>query len=174
MKINFTRYLTRMVFGKIKKFPGLEVKKIPGGKQPVKLVEEFITNHGFDPKDCLQDKSSDTIRWMITINEGAELEILAENLNKPAETTIYLGLNIATVPIRGAFDMLAAALELADGLVGTKLSLVGHYLVLSSTIGFDELDADRLEHSYKLIEAQESWFKESLAEELGLETLPED
>jgi hypothetical protein len=35
--------------GKIKKFPTINVQKITGGKDPIRLVEEFILRRGFDP-----------------------------------------------------------------------------------------------------------------------------
>jgi hypothetical protein len=95
-------------------------------------------------------------------------------LKRPAETTIYMGLNIATVPIRGAYEMLTAALEIADGLVGIKVSLVGHYLVLSASLGAAGLTVDELDYNFKLIVAQEVWFRQVLADELGWEELPFD
>ncbi len=163
-----------MGMGKIKKFPGLKVRKISGGKDPVKLVEEFILRRGFDPGECLSEKTTETVRWMLKLAEEEELEVLVESLSKPAESTIYMGVNIATVPIRGAYEMLAATLEIADGLVGIKVSLVGHFLVLSATLGLAGVSVEDLDYAYKLIVAQQSWFKEALAEELGWEELPED
>ena len=163
-----------MGMGKVKKFPGLKVRKIAGGKDPVKLVDEFILRRGFDPGECLAEKTPETIRWMLKLGDDEELEVLVESLHKPAETTIYMGVNIATVPIRGAYDMMAAALEIADGLVGIKVSLVGHFLVLSASLGLAGVSVEDLDYNYKLIVAQQSWFKEALSEELGWESLPEE
>lgn len=159
--------------GKVKKFAAINIRKITGGKDPVRLVEEFILRRGFDPDECLKDKTPETVRWMVTLGEDEELEVLVEGLKKPAEATIYMGVNIATVPLRGAHDVLTAALELADGLVGIKVSLVGHFLVLSSSLGLAGTTVEDLDYNFKLIEAQEQWFKRSLAEELGWEELPE-
>jgi hypothetical protein len=106
---------------------------------------------------------------MVHFKEDEELEILVEGLRKASETTLYMGLNIVTVPLRGAYDMLAAALEIADGLVGIKVSLVGHYLVLSSSLSASTLTHEELEYNLRLIEAQEGWFKETLSAELGWE-----
>jgi len=152
--------------GKIKKFAELNIRKITGGKDPVRVVEEFILRRGFDPDACQKEKTSDNVRWMITLREHEELEILVEGVKKAGETTVYMGVNIVTVPIRGAYEVLAAALEVADGLVGIKVSLVGHYLVLSSSMGASGLSVDELDFNFRLIEAQESWFRETLALEL--------
>jgi len=160
--------------GKIKKFASIGIRKIAGGKDPVRLVEEFILRLNFDPEDARKQKSPDNIRWMLTLSEGEELEILLESLKVPAETTVYMGVNIATVPIRGAQDMLVAALEIADGLVGIKVSLVGHFLVLSSSLGAAGLSLEDLDYHFRLITAQQGWFRQALADELGWETVPHE
>jgi hypothetical protein len=158
--------------GKIKKFAALNIRKITGGRDPVRVVEEFITRRGFSPEECRKEHNSDMTRWMFTLRETVELEVLVEGHRKPAETTIYMGINIITVPIRGAGDILAAALEIADGLVGIKVSLVGHYLVLSASLSAEGISVEDLEYHLKLIEAQEGWFRDALATELQWEDFP--
>lgn len=158
--------------GKIKKFASLSIRKITGGRDPVHLVEEFIGRLGFDAEECQKHKNADDARWMVSVQKGEDLEILVEGLKAPSDTTIYMGVNIATVPVRGGNEMLAAALEIADGLVGIKVSLVGHYLVLSASMGAAGVTVDDLDYSYRLINAQSTWFKDALAEELGWEQVP--
>lgn len=158
--------------GKIKKFAELNIRKITGGKDPLRVVEDFVLRRGFDPETCQKEKTPDNARWMIQIRENEELEILVEGIKKPSETTVYMGVNIVTVPIRGAHDVLAAALEIADGLVGIKVSLVGHYLVLSSSLGASGATVEELDYHYRLIEAQETWFRDALATELQWEQFP--
>jgi hypothetical protein len=160
--------------GRVKKFSTLRVTKISGGKDPIRLVNEFIVRQGHNPEECLKDHSSETMRWVLQLAEKEELEILVESLRTPAETTIYMGVNVAVVPIRGAFDFLAAALEIADGLIGIKVSLVNHFLVLSASLGLAGLTVEELDYHYKLIAAQQDWFKEALADELSWESLPEE
>lgn len=160
--------------GKIRKFAEVNIRKIVGGKDPIRVVEDFILRRGFDPAQCLKEKGPDQTRWMIRVKDEEELEILVEGERKPQETTIYMGLNIVTVPIRGAHDMLTAALEIADGLVGIKVSLVGHYLVLSSSLSASGVTIDDLDYNFRLIEAQEGWFREALATELQWEQFPMD
>ena len=155
--------------GKIKKFAELNIRKITGGKDPVRVVEDFLSRKGFDPEKCQREKTPDLVRWMVQIKGEEELEILLEGIRKPADSTIYMGLNIITVPIRGAHDMLAAALEIADGLVGIKVSLVGHYLVLSSSLSATALTLEEVDYNYRLIEVQEGWFRDTLASELQWE-----
>ncbi|MBX7142903.1 MAG: hypothetical protein K1X79_00480 [Oligoflexia bacterium] len=158
--------------GKLKKFAAINIRKITGGKDPVRLAEEFILRRGFDPDECQKDKTADNVRWMISLGNGEDLELLIEGLKVPAETTIYMGVNVATVPLRGAYEMMIAALEIADGLVGIKVSLVGHYLVLSTSLGAAGMNVDELDYNFKLITAQQVWFRQALADELGWEALP--
>lgn len=160
--------------GKVKKFAAINIKKIPGGKDPVRLIEDFILRHGFDPDECRKEHSPEFIRWMVSVSEEQDLEIFLDSVQRPVETTVYLGVNIGIVPIRGSSDFLAAALEIADGLIGVKISLVGHYLVLSASMGISTLSADELDYTFKLIQAQQSWFIRALTEELGINELPEE
>lgn len=158
--------------GKIKKFAELNIRKITGGKDPVRVVEELLTRRGLDAAQCQREKTSEQIRWMLQLGENEELEVLIEGLRKPSETTIYMGVNIITVPIRGAYDLLTAALEIADGLVGIKVSLVGHYLVLSASLSAVGISVDDLEYHLRLIEAQQVWFRDALAAELQWDEFP--
>jgi hypothetical protein len=157
---------------KIKKFASIGIRKITGGKDPVRVVEEFIVRRGFNPEDCIRERTPDNCRWMLSLGGEEELEVLVEGIKRPQETTIYMGVNIVTVPIRGAYDVLVAALEIADGLVGIKVSLVGHYLVLSTSMGAAGISVEDLDYNFKLIAAQQTWFRESLADEMAWEELP--
>jgi hypothetical protein len=159
---------------KVRKFNSSNIRQISGGKDPIRVIEDFILRHGFSPDECMKQKEADAVRWMLKLPGGEELEILAEGTKKLNETTIYMGINVATVPIRGSFDMLTAALEIADGLVGIKLSLVGHFLVLSSTLGAQGVSVEELDYNLNLISAQHKWFREALADELGWELVYED
>ena len=159
---------------KIKKFPSLAIRKMEGGKDAVKIVEELIVRLGFSPDVCETEKSQEASRWMVALDEGKELELLVENQRKPQETTIYLGVNICTVPIRGSSEVLAAALEIADGLIGVKVSLVGHYLVLSASMSASGVSVEELDYYVKLLNAQESWFRQELLVELNWDTTRDD
>lgn len=158
--------------GKIKKFAELNIRKITGGKDPVRVVEDLLARRGLDAAQCQREKTPEQIRWMLQLGEHEELEVLIEGLRKPSETTIYMGVNIVTVPIRGAYDLLTAALEIADGLVGIKVSLVGHYLVLSASLSAVGISVDDLEYHLRLIEAQQVWFRDALAAELQWDEFP--
>jgi len=166
------KQLGMSTMGKIKKFNSPTVTKLSGGKDPERLIEEFILRLGFDAEKSERARDIDTIRWMLGVGNGRELEVLLEGVRRPHETTIYLGLNILTVPIRGASEMLAAALEIADGLIGIKVSLVGHALVLSASLAASGISVDELEYYYKLIIAQQNWFRDALCDELQWEELP--
>jgi len=155
--------------GKIKKFAELNIRKITGGKDPSRVVEDFLSRRGFDAEKCQKEKTPDLVRWMVQIKGDEELEILLEGARKLSDSTLYMGLNIVTVPIRGSHDILAAALEIADGLVGIKVSLVGHYLVLSSSMSAAGLTLEEVDYNFRLIEAQEGWFRDMLSSELQWE-----
>lgn len=155
-----------------KKFALLNLKKITGGKDPLNVIEEFIIHRGFDPDSCVQHKGAENARWVVPVAGDAELEILVEGLKEPSETTVYMGVNAMTVPVRGADEMLAAALQIADGLVGVKISLVGHYLVVSATLGASTTNVDELDYHLELINAQLGWFKDAVMDELGWEEIP--
>lgn len=160
--------------GKLQNLAKFQIKKITGGKDPVRLVEDFISKRGFDPQKTLQETTPEAARWLVPIGDDDEIEILLEGINNHPQATIYVGLNLCVVPIRGSTEMLAAALELADGLIAIKLSLVGHFLVLSSTQPVQSLSTDDLDYIYELILAQNDWFRTKLAEELGWTALPRD
>jgi hypothetical protein len=158
--------------GKIKNFAALNIRKITGGRDPARVIEDFLTRRGLNAAECQKEKTPEHIRWMLALRDNEELEILIEGLRKPSETTIYMGVNIVTVPIRGAYEMLTAALEIADGLVGIKVSLVGHYLVLSASLSAVGISVEDLEYNFKLIEAQQVWFRDALAAELEWDDFP--
>lgn len=160
--------------GKIKSFASLQIRKITGGKDPVRLIEEFIIRRGLDPEECCKDRTRQDIRWMLPIGEGEELEVCLQGLDQPHETTIYMGINVASVPLKNSYNTLVAALEIADGLVGIKVSLVGHYLVLSSTFPASTVSGEDIDYNFEIITAQQTWFREALADELGIEQLPEE
>ena len=155
---------------RIKTFAASNFRSIIGGKDPFVIIEEFIAQLKFDPDECERERTSDSGRWMLDLDEtGRELEVILEGAKKSNECSVYLGVNIISVPIRGSADLLAAALEIADGLVGTKVSLVGHYLVLSAAVAMAGISAEDLVYYYKLIEVQLDWFRDTLIEELNLD-----
>ncbi|MCB0338627.1 MAG: hypothetical protein KDD53_03435 [Bdellovibrionales bacterium] len=160
--------------GKIKSFPSVKIRKITGGKDPLRLVTDFIVRRGFDPDVCQKESSAENVRWMVPISNDEELEVLVEGLSRHPETSIYMGLNVTTVPVRNSYEMIVAALEIADGLVGIKVSLVGHYLVLSASFGASGMSIEDLDYHFELITAQKEWFRNALADELGLDELPDE
>lgn len=152
--------------GKIKNFVHHNIRKISGGKDPVNVLTEFIGSIGFDPQATLRDSSADHRRWMLALDKDKELEILLEDIKHSHETTIYLGINLSVVPIKGALDMLVVALELADGLIDAKISLVGHYLVISSGFPASDLNLEEIEYQYKMLTSQHEWLIKKLDEGL--------
>jgi hypothetical protein len=162
--------------GKIKKFASkltsVPIKKLVGGKDPLRVIEEFIVRRSCVPEECARERSPESARWMIPLGEEEELEVLAEGLSFHPEATVYMGVNVTTVPIRSCLEVLAAALQIADGLVGIKVSLVGHYLVLSASFPAGDMSVEDLEYNFEIIAVQKNWFRQTLADELGWESLP--
>ena len=158
--------------GKVKKFATLQIRKITGGRDPQRVVEEFILRLGADPDECLKDDGPETKRWIVEQEGGAELEILLEGIKKANETTVYMGVNVAMIPLRRGSEIAVAALEVADGLVGIKVSLLENFLVLSASLGAQGMTVDELEYYHNLIFAQKKWFKEALMQEMGFDKWP--
>lgn len=152
--------------GKIKKLASVNIKKITGGRDPVRVIEEFILRLGFDPDLVNKDDGPDVKRWMLVLENDEELELLLEGIKRPNEAVFYMGVNAAVVEIRRAHETLVAALEIADALIGIKVSLVGHYLVLSISLGGSTISVEDLDYFYRLIESQREWFRTSLRQEL--------
>jgi len=138
---------------RLKNFPK-RIRKITGGKDPTRLVQEFISRRSYDADEHLQQRTSDSATWLIPITEEEELEITLEGLSMSAETTLYMGINVASVPLHDAPRVLAAALSVADTLIGAKLSLVNYDLVLSITVYTADMGMADLDYYYELITRQ--------------------
>ena len=154
--------------GKVKKIAPARIQRVTGGKDPARLVEEFMVRRGFDPDECLQQRTGELASWSVPLNEEEELEVTLEGLNRRAETTLYMGVNIMTVPIRDCHNTLAASLAVADTLIGAKISLVNYDLVLSVTVYTANMRPDEIDYMYELITVQKPRIQELIAEELGL------
>ncbi len=153
--------------GKIKKIGPARIRRITGGKDPARLVEEFMVRRGFDPDECLQQRTGELASWSIPLNEEEELEVTLEGLNRHAETTLYMGVNVYPVSIKDSHHILTAALSLADTLIGAKLSLVNYDLVLSVTVYTANMRPDEIDYMYELITVQKPRIQELISEELG-------
>lgn len=152
---------------KIRKLAPARIKKITGGKDPTRLVEEFMIRRGFDPEECLQQRTSQTAQWLVPLGDDEDLEITLEGLNRPIESTLYMGVNVLSVPVKDTAKFLAAALIVADTLVGAKLSIVNYDLVLSVTVYTANMGVEEVDYYYELITRQKSFVQESIGEELS-------
>ena len=156
----------------VRKFPEVKVKKIAGGKDARRIVEEFVGRLGFNAAEHQQELRQDTQRWVLplsTTDQIDELEIFLEDQKKSTDACVYIGMPVLPVPLMSTQEVLITALEIADGLVGVKLSLVGYSLVLSATLTAADLSVEELEYHYQLIAAQRLWLQEMLFESLGWE-----
>ena len=154
--------------GKIKKLSSARIRKITGGKDPIRLVEEFMIRRGFDPEECLQQRTTDLAQWLVPLGDEEDLEITLEGLTRPPETTLYMGVNILGVPLRESHRFLVAALSVADTLIGAKLSLVNYDLVLSVTVYTANMGIDEVDYFYELIIRQKASIQEAITEEVGM------
>ncbi|MCS6961032.1 MAG: YbjN domain-containing protein [Deltaproteobacteria bacterium] len=154
-----------------KKFRLNQIKTIPGGKDPVIMLSEFILKLGFDPASLEVESNEQRTRWMVPLSETEDVEIILDSVKNPQDATIYIGVNICAVPLKKLTEFVVTALELADGLVGAKISIVGRYLVLSSTVPAYSATIDELEYIYKLVLAQKEWFLGVLSDELDIDTV---
>ena len=125
-----------------------------------------MVRRGFDPAECLQQRTSELASWNVPLAEDEELEISLEGLHRPTETTLYLGVNIMGVPIRDCHSVLAAAMAVADTLIGAKLSLVNYDLVLSVTTYTANMRVDEIDYMYELIMMQKPGVQDAISEEM--------
>jgi hypothetical protein len=151
---------------KIKKITPTKIRKITGGKDPIRIVEEFMTRRGFNPEECLHQRTSDLAQWLVHLSDEEDLEITLEGLNRSLESTLYLGVNVIAIPIADAQKFLFSALSVADTLIGAKLSLVNYDLVLSVTVHTNDMEVDEIDYYYELIIRQKSNVRDVIAEEL--------
>jgi len=151
---------------KIRKINSARIRKIAGGKDPARLIEEFLVRRGFDPDECLQQRTSDSATWSIPLSDEEELEITLEGMPRPLETTLYMGVNVCGVPLKDTANFLAGALVIADTLIGAKLSIVNYDLVLSITVYTENMGPDMVDYYYELITRQKLPVYDSIMEEM--------
>ena len=152
---------------KVKKLGSTRIRKITGGKDPARVVEEFMVRRGFDPEECLQQRTSDLAQWLVPLADEEDLEITLEGLNRPPETTLYMGVNVLSVPLRDVQRVLHAALTVADTLIGAKLSLVNYDLVLSVTAYTSNMGVDEIDYYYELITRQKAAAHDAINDEVS-------
>ena len=161
------RFRYKKNMGKVRKINPARIRKITGGKDPTRLVEEFLVRRGYNPDECLEQRTSDICTWAISITEDEELEISLEGISRPPETTLYMGLNVMAVPLKEANNFLHSALTVADTLIGAKLSLVNYDLVLSITVYTANMPPDELDYYFELITRQKITVQEAIIDELS-------
>ena len=154
---------------KISKISPKRIRKIRGGKDPTLIVEKCMIRRGFDPGSCLQQRSADIAQWLVPIGEDEDLEITLEGLSRSAETTLYMGINVYSIPLIDAQRTLVAALQVADTLIGAKLSLVNYDVVLSTTVYAEELGVEEVDYYFELLMHQKTSVQEGIAQELASE-----
>lgn len=152
---------------KVRKLNSAKIRKITGGKDPSRLIEEFMVRRGYNPEECLQQRTADIAQWLVPLGDDEDLEITLEGLNRQAETTLYMGVNVFTVPIINSDRALVAALNVADTLIGAKLSLVNYDIVLSVTMYVGDIGVEEIDYYYELICRQKSGVQESISDYLG-------
>ncbi len=151
---------------KVRKISSAKIRRITGGKDPSRLIEEFMVRRGFNPEECLQQRTAEVTQWLVPLGDEEDLEITLEGLNRQAETTLYMGVNVYTVPIIHSDKVLVAALTVADTLIGAKLSLVNYDIVLSVTVYVGDMGVDEIDYCYELISRQKAGVQEAIADYL--------
>lgn len=151
---------------KVRKLKSANIRKITGGKDPTRIVEEFLMRRGFDPEECLQQRTADIATWSVPLSEEEELEITLEGLSRAPETTLYMGINVLALPLSNLQNVLVAALVVSDTLISAKLSLVNYDLVLSITNYTASMGVDDIDYFYELLLRQKPGVHEAILEEL--------
>ena len=153
---------------KISKIASARIKKISGGKDPKKTIEEFMHRRGFNPEECLQQRTKQMIQWLLPLEEDEDLEVTLEGTNRAIDTTLYVGVNVMSVPLGDVQKFTYAALLVADTLIGAKLSIVNYDLVLSVTTYASDLSVEDVEFYYEIINRQKSIVIDAISDELDL------
>lgn len=151
---------------KVRRIGTTKIKKITGGKEPTKIIEEFMLRRGFDPAACLQQRTNQIAQWLLPLNDQEDLEITIEGLNRPVETTLYIGVNVMAVPLSDTSKFTYAALLVADTLIGAKLSIVNYDLVLSVTANTGDFSIEDIEYYFEMITRQKTTVIDSISEEV--------
>ena len=151
---------------KVRKLKSANIRKITGGKDPTRIVEEFLARRSFDPEECLQQRTGDIATWSVPLSEEEELEITLEGLSRATETTLYMGINVFAVPLMNLQNVLIATLVVSDTLIGAKLSLVNYDLVLSITSYTANMGVDDIDYFYELLLRQKPGVHDAILEEL--------
>ncbi len=152
---------------KVRKIAQARIRKITGGKDPTRIVEEFMLRRGFNPEECLQQRTADLAQWLVPLGSEEDLEITLEGLGRPPECTLYMGVNVLAVPIHDINKFLVSALTVADTLIGAKLSLVNYDLVLSVTVYTANMGVDEIDYFYELLTRQKTGIHEAIMEQIG-------
>lgn len=150
----------------------MNIKRLEGGRAPLRLVEDFVVSLGGDPEAQEFLSRMDRRKWFVQLDSLPELEVILDG-GRSAEAVLYLGIRVTPVLIRRAHEIVTVALEVADSLVGCKVSLVGGFLVLSASISGNSINPENIHYHYSLLELQLPWFRDLVAVELGLDSLPE-
>ena len=153
---------------KIRKIASARIKKISGGKDPNKIIEEFMVRRGFNPEECLQQRTKQMVQWLLPLEEDEDLEVTLEGTNRAIDTTLYVGVNVMSVPLADVQKFTYAALLVADTLIGAKLSIVNYDLVLSITTYASDLSVEDVEFYYEIINRQKSIIIDAISDELDL------
>ena len=153
--------------GKIRRIGSTaKIKKITGGEDPTKIIEEFMLRRGFDPAECLQQRTNQLVQWLLPLNDTEDLEITLEGLHRPVETTLYIGVNVMSVPLRDTAKFTYAALLVADTLIGAKLSVVNYDLVLSVTTYTSDFSVEEVEFYFEMITRQKTTVIDAITDEV--------
>lgn len=155
---------------KVKHISTSHITKLTGGRDPLTIVQDFIRRRGFDSFATVQKKTNDIVTWSVDLGFDEELEITLEGLSNISETTLYMGINIMSIPLNDIDCFLIAALNSADTLIGAKLSLVNYDLVISVTEYASELTTEIVDYIFELINRQKPAIKEAIVEQFELES----
>ena len=150
---------------KIRRFDTSVLGEMLIGKDPLKIVRHFLLKKGYDPDKTLKEETPNSCRWMLNLSNGYEMEVFLDKLKTPSQATLYMGINIMTVPIRNSQNFLVTVLEVADGLIGAKLGLVGYFVILSVGLGAERITFDEIDYNFRLILAQKEWVKDAILDE---------
>ncbi|RME60036.1 MAG: hypothetical protein D6780_04130 [Candidatus Dadabacteria bacterium] len=154
------------------------LRKVKGGKNIIKVIENFVKKNGVDPKEAQQFKNDEAGMWIFTTNQGIHLELACmappEGVEAPLDYLVSLTVPLIRVPIAESLKVLATALEIASNLVYSKLILSEDVLLVNLVITDPTITVDDLEEWTEILSVESEALKEDLLAELGWEEVGEE
>jgi hypothetical protein len=151
-RIESTRTLEKTINEFIKTLTPFGVSTLTSYESEPYRLKSFKQNNSLD--EC-SDGNAKICTWDISAPQGLpSLEIYLREDETKGNEVVSLSSTISEVSLAYALPQLVKALELANGLVCTKIALQSNKLILSTTLHGKLINLTNLNHHYELLCSQ--------------------